>query len=188
MTNNVQIEGFHGTSKVKANAILAEGYKPSKGDDQWIGDGVYLFVDGIGVGLENAKEWALYKAWDNKTKRNTYPFYAVIKSSIEVDEDKMLDMTTREGADVFNYIVTKCSDKLAEIGKKKQFIEGCVINFGRNELKMQIDVVKAHMYIKLKQSDRIQHFRRCTQNCTVCAVANLTTIKNSKIVDNGRVE
>ncbi len=68
----------------------------------------------------------------------------------------MLDMTTREGVEVFEYIVGKCSDKLAEIGKQKTFIDGFVINFGRNELKMRIDVVKANMYIKLKQSDRTQ--------------------------------
>ncbi len=78
MTDKVQIEGFHGTNKVAANAILAKGYKPSEGDEQWIGDGVYLFVDGIGDGQKNAKDWAIYKAWDNKTKHNIYPFYAVI--------------------------------------------------------------------------------------------------------------
>ena len=53
MTDVVEIEGFHGTSKVASNAILTSGYLSSQGDDQWVGDGIYLFVDGIGNGQQN---------------------------------------------------------------------------------------------------------------------------------------
>lgn len=188
MVKTLQIDGFHGTSKVYANEILAGGYNSSKGDNHWIGDGVYLFVDGIGDGHVNAKDWAIYKAWDNKTKHNVYPYYAVIKSSVEVNEDEMLDMTTHDGVELFNYILDKCSVKLAEIGKQKTFIDGYVVNFGRDELGMRIAVVKANLYIQLKRSDRIQKIRRRTQNCTICAVADETTIKSNVIVETGRIE
>ncbi len=100
----------------------------------------------------------------------------------------MLDMTSHDGVEVFNYIVEKCANKLAYIGKQKKYIDGYVINFGRNELNIRIDVVKANVYIKLKRSDRIQQFHRYTQNCTICAVANLATIKNSEIINTGRIE
>ena len=186
MASTVQIEGFHGTSKINANVIIKEGFKLSEGDNQWVGDGVYFFTDDIGDGQQNAIYWAKYKAWDKKLKQYTYPFYAVIKSQIEVEEDKILDLTTHEGVEVFEYIVEKCKDKLKELGKQKVYIDGYVINFGRNELKMAISVVKTDVFIKLKPSDR--NLSRRTPNCTICAIADLSVIKGSRIVEHKRVE
>ena len=187
MDKLVEIEGFHGTSKVAANAIMGSGYKLSKGADHWVGDGIYLFLDGIGSGEQNAKDWAIFKAWDKKTKHNAYPFFGVVKSTIGVKEEAFLDLTTRDGVEVFDYIVDKCSAKLAEIGKSKKYIDGYIINFGREELKMKIDVVKADEYIQLKQADRLMRIKRRTPNCTICAVANLATIKKNEITLIGRI-
>lgn len=187
MTDVVEIEGFHGTSKVASNAILTSGYLSSQGDDQWVGDGIYLFVDGIGNGQQNAKDWAIYKAWDNNLKRNKYSFYGIIKSTVIVEKDSLLDLTSKEGVDVFNYIVDKCYTKLAEIGKVKRYIDGYVINFGRNELKLKIDVVKANEYIQLELKDRLAGIKRRTPNCTVCAVANPSTIIKNELVLSGRI-
>lgn len=187
MADIVEIEGFHGTSKELANTILRSGYKSSVGDEHWIGDGVYFFVDDIGSGQQNAKDWAIYKAWNKKLGCNDYPYYGVIKSAIEVEDKAFLDLTTHDGVEVFDYIVDKCSAKLAEIGKNKRFIDGYVINFGRNELKIPIDVVKANEYIRLKRTDRMFGIKRRTPNCTICAVANLATISKSELSLIGRV-
>lgn len=187
MADFVEIEGFHGTSKANANAILSSGYLLSRGDDHWVGEGVYLFVDGIGIGQKDAKDWAIYKAWDNGLKRNTYPFYGVIKSTVVVEEDMLLDLTTKDGVDVFNYIVEKCHKKLADIGKSKKYIDGYVINFGRRELKLNIDVVKANEYIQLSLSDRLTGIKRRIPNCTICAVANTTTIRKNELILSGRI-
>lgn len=189
MAEIIQFVGYHGTSKNNANAILVDGYKLSEGYSHWIGDGVYMFLDGISDGLQNAIDWAIVKSWNNNTRHTIYPFYAVLKSTIQVEEDKFLDLTTRDGVEVFEYISSKCSDKLAEIRKDVKYIDGYVVNFGREELKLPLDVVKTNEYIKLKKEARLRKYlRRKTPNCTICAIYDIATIKESVIQEKGRIQ
>ncbi|HSU12904.1 hypothetical protein [Longimicrobium sp.] len=46
--------GFHGTSVERAERILAAGFRASRNDYDWLGDGVYFFQDAPG----RAREWA----------------------------------------------------------------------------------------------------------------------------------
>jgi hypothetical protein len=39
----IQVFGYHGTSREKANTILSEGFRVSDNDYDWLGKGVYFF-------------------------------------------------------------------------------------------------------------------------------------------------
>jgi hypothetical protein len=41
----IQVFGYHGTSREKANTILSEGFRISDNDNDWLGEGVYFFQD-----------------------------------------------------------------------------------------------------------------------------------------------
>jgi hypothetical protein len=49
-----QVYGYHGTSVDAATAILRDGFRMSRNEYDWLGDGVYFFQDAP----ERAWEWA----------------------------------------------------------------------------------------------------------------------------------
>ncbi len=52
--NDAIVRGHHGTSRRAASAILANGFKASSNEYDWLGDGVYFFQDAP----RRALEWA----------------------------------------------------------------------------------------------------------------------------------
>ena len=79
-------EAYHGTTLQHAKEILHLGFQMSEGNEHWLGDGTYFFVKGIGYTPERASElWAEYRAY----KRGN-PFCAVLKASIEADDEEVL--------------------------------------------------------------------------------------------------
>lgn len=168
----VNIEGFHGTSFENAKEIILEDFNPSIGDEEWLGDGVYFFVNGISDKPSNqAEEWAIAQSWNKVTKQNTYKRYAVLKCQIEVNEDNFLDLTTSEGVEILDYIIESHTAKMKEIGKKVNYIDGFVINFAREEGFLPVEVAKGNFYIKFTK-ERINRLNRRTPNCTICSVYN----------------
>lgn len=180
----IEIEGFHGTSYENGTKILEEGFKSSESDEDWLGDGVYFFVEGIPPAPQNnAVKWAIVSAWDNQIKCNKYSIYTVIKGEIEVKEDKFLDLTEYDGIKLFNYLRNKFITKIANSGKKIKngaFRDGHIINEARNEVGMKIDVVKGNFYIKF-QKERIYDINFRTPNSTILAVQNKSSIKKDSL-------
>ena len=75
------VTGYHGTSIESANAILAGGFCLSRNRQDWLGDGVYFFQDG----LERSWDWA---------RRRYGSQAAVIGAEIRLDDCiDMLDTT-----------------------------------------------------------------------------------------------
>lgn len=68
------LEGFHGTNANNVPLILSEGFNESAGDDHWLGDGTYFFVEGpTGTNPKGAAvKWAVAEAYDKVKKRNNY--------------------------------------------------------------------------------------------------------------------
>jgi hypothetical protein len=94
----LHFNGFHGTSLSSAKKIVSSNYESSIGDDEWLGNGVYFFVDGISSKPdEQAKKWSIVQAWDKHKKTYKYKNYCVINSEIQVEEDDYLDLTKEEG-------------------------------------------------------------------------------------------
>jgi hypothetical protein len=76
--SNIWVYGYHGTSRSRAERILAEGFKPSANGYDWLGTGVYFWQDAP----NHAFLWA-------RQNHPTEP--AVIQSRLRID-DSCLDL------------------------------------------------------------------------------------------------
>src|SRR6056297_2107385 len=93
--------GYHGTSYESSEKILQSNYELSLGDNEWLGSGVYFFLDGFSsVPKEQAKKWAIAQAWDNNERKYDYTWDGVLKSVIAVSDENLLDLTIEEGVEV----------------------------------------------------------------------------------------
>ena len=177
---NFSFEGHHGTSVESAKEILASNYELSKGDGEWLGDGVYFFINGVSSKtVDLAENWAVAQSWDNKIKALKYKEFCVIQSKIEVDESEFLDLTIEDGIEVLQYLVNRYKEKIDSIQKKMSFLEGFLLNLARGEGILPLEVVKGNFYIKFAQ-ERIERINLRTSNCTICTVYN----PNKNILSN----
>jgi uncharacterized lipoprotein YehR (DUF1307 family) len=143
-----QFKGYHGTSISSAKEIIKSNYDLSIGDKEWLGNGVYFFIEGINSKPdEQAKNWAIAQSWDNTKLKYKYKEYCVIKSIIKVKDDDLLDLTKEEGVEVLNYLLKCFEKKIEKLNKKFNYIDGLLINLARSEGILPIDVVKGNFYI-----------------------------------------
>lgn len=179
----LSIVGHHGTSEESANAIIENGFSISEGDSEWLGDGVYFFVEGISSKTAYlAEKWAIVEAWNTKEQKNDYATFAIIESTIEVKESEFLDLTIEDGVEIFNYLIERYESKLQSINKKLRYADGYLINLVRKEKVLPLEVVKGNFYIKFKR-ERILRMNMRINNCTICAVFEPSkTIKKSSII------
>lgn len=181
--SNINIIGYHGTNAQNELSILENGFKESVGEEhnKWLGRGVYFFCKGIPFDpLETAEKWAIAEAWDNKSKKNTFNNYVILKSDIFLEEDKFLDLTSYEGLEVFQYIRDQYIKKIKLLGK----------SFDKNPLDIHIieqailakiipepQAIKNNLYIKFADERKLRlEFK--TPNCTIIAVRNKSCIVN----------
>lgn len=179
---------YHGTNKTDATAIIKDGFKLSLGDTHWLGDGVYTFMDGISDPIEDAKKWTEFVCWDNKRRIQKFQYGAIIKLTLKDDEEGILNLNTKEGMDVLKYIKSKCDDKLKEVGKAIHYIDGFLINFGRNEININIPIVIGRTYVKLGLKDRLLDLRQHVPNCTMCCIYDTSWIVDKEIIKDWRIE
>ncbi|CQB87987.1 Uncharacterised protein [Chlamydia trachomatis] len=183
-------QGFHGTSYENANSILINGFNISFGDDEWLGDGVYFFIDGLADPQKAAGQWACVNAWDNSSYQNRYSEYAILGVTISTEESNVLDLREQRGCEVFEYVLQKMKSKLKRERKKRKiiYVDGLVINFARNYLFPELVVSVANVYIKLTKEARVHRINRVSQNCTICAVHSPKDIVTEvKIVEQGDI-
>lgn len=125
----MNIKGFHGTSENSAKSIIQENFKLSKGVSEWLGDGVYFFVEGLNKSpIDKSREWAISQSWDNRNKENTYKKYSIIESDIFVENKFLLDLTCSEGIEIFEYIKNKFKSSIKKSAKKILYLDGLIIN------------------------------------------------------------
>lgn len=185
----LQFNGFHGTSVSAAKQIVSSNYEASIGDDEWLGNGVYFFVNGISSKPEEqAKKWSIAEAWDKDKKVYKYKNYCVINSVIEVEEENFIDLTKEEGVEILTYLAECFEKKLKKIGKRFNPVDGLLINLAREEGILPIDVVKGNFYIKFAK-ERIKRITLRTSNCTICTVYEPSkNITNSNIIEIGDIK
>ncbi len=184
-----KIIGYHGTSTDSATEIIKSDYKQSFGNKEWLGDGVYFFINGISSKPDKqAKKWAIAQAWDNKKKEYIYSSFCVIKTDIQVEEENLLDLTKEEGVEVLNYLIDRYDNIIKSNKRKVKYAESLIINLARGEGILPIDVVKGNFYIKFAK-ERIKNINLRTNNCTICAVyePSKNIIKN-KILKTGEIK
>ena len=192
----ITIKGHHGTDINSCKLILESNYKISEGDQHWLGEGVYFFIEGLSTDTINlAKKWAIAEAWDNDNKKYKYTELAVIESLIEVEEDKILDLTTEDGVKILSDLVSLFFDTIKKSKKNQknkewEFYDGELINMARkaNNFPFDIEVVKGNYYIKFKE-ERIKGINLRTSNCTICTVYNpYKNIKSKNQVEREKIQ
>lgn len=178
----VKIIGFHGTDARNVSNIKANNFRLSLGDQEWLGDGIYFFVDGIchPTPKNNAVKWAIASAWDNTQKRNTYNEYSILEVEIEENENFILDLCTVEGMKIYNYLRNKYIEKIVQAGvklvKRPRFRDGEIINSARKNKIFPINIVKGNFYIKFANERKFDISFRIP-NTTIIAVYDVNTIK-----------
>lgn len=91
--SNICLTGYHGTTTDFAKSILEERhFNVSNRDNEWAGHGIYFFIDGYT--LSSARENAFRYARDIKC----FPTgdVAVLRTDIDIDSTKILDLTKPE--------------------------------------------------------------------------------------------
>lgn len=182
----ITFTGHHGTDYFSAQCILSANFKLSKGDADWLGDGVYFFVEGLNNNTQTlATNWARCHSWDNQLRNYKHEKYGIIESKIQVKDEEFLDLTIEEGVQILDYLVDKYTNKLASIGKGLNFYDGLILNLARKEGVFPLEVIKGNFYIKFEK-ERVFRINLRTSNCTICSVYNPTkVISNNSIINTG---
>ena len=196
-----EIIGYHGTGSEVADIILKTKFRiPNETPDEWLGNGVYFFVDGMGCPMKNAKNWAKTSAYKGK-KEYRYDFCSVLRSHIKVEGTRVVDLRTKEDSDTFNSIRKELMDvhgqKFANYVRKKLGgkrnskilkIDAIICNTIR--VFQEVDVIIADRYMQITKLERIcmnsynakgekTTLVQLQPNCTVCAVFDVNVIKET---------
>ncbi len=184
MATYIKIEAYHGTDLNNKEGIIENNFDLSYGDQDWLGDGVYFFVEGWSTPIEAAKKWVVSRSWDNDLKKyNKYLSFCILKTDIEIEDKFLLDLTTDEGKILFNLIRDQFIEKIKEAGKRMshKFKDGYVINAAR-KFGMNIEAVKGDFYIRTTDENAYNiNFR--IPNHTILAVSNIDCINKKSITE-----
>ncbi len=181
----IQYNGFHGSDFDNIDSILSENFRESENEDEWLGYGVYFFVDGISDPQKNAMEWAKNQAY-NKGKVD-YDKFVVFKA--EVVCGRVLDTTNLDGLKVFNTLRDALIKKHDECFQKNRNV-WCDDRIMWNLVAqtMKLDAVVHNLYIKSK-IQRIKKIGSNVPNTTVlCVKVPASIVKETiEIVCDGEV-
>jgi len=125
--NKVVPDAFHGTSKTIAEHIIrTKKFKPSTGNDCFLGDGIYFFE----AGKEHAKWWA----------HNRYPGQQIGIIIAEIQLGKCLDLSDP----VHLELVKLTKNKIEKTEFAKKITDTLVINFLTNKIDIEIETVRGY--------------------------------------------
>lgn len=141
--------GYHGTSVRIAHTILrnpnALNWRISKGDHQWLGDGVYFFEDDP----EAARWWARsIKGFSN---------WAVIEVQITVEEHELLNLVLEEHRRVLEEVLHGIAKRLEKSGNTAiAYRDAEAINLLCTKIAPQIKCVRAMFWGRPTKYNRIK--------------------------------
>jgi hypothetical protein len=175
-----KIAGFHGTSNQSADEIINSNYKITPNPEDWLGSGVYFFINGISCPIKNANDWARKKFGDDSS--------AVLKSYIVASHDSVLNLTTAAGLSTYDKFRIKFleQNKIAladrrdlNIKKRKDIRLDDRIVTEALLTELSISVLIHNVYIK-NELQRNLAMESSYPNATVCSVRDLSLIKRAK--------
>lgn len=184
--------GFHGTDLNNKDSILTKGFQESKGDEHWLGNGVYFFIGGMGFNpKENAQEWAITNAWDNTVKSLKYKDYLIMSTKIHGKQENLLDLDTQDGSELFYRVKKRIEKDIYASGKgalRHKNYDGKVINALIKTVK-GILFVKKKLFFKTK-NDRIFKKHSNIPNCIVLTVREpekTLSTSHIQIISKGKI-
>lgn len=136
-------------------AIQAEGIRASEGDGHYLGDGIYFFAAGSSANdpSADAHNWAVaeYHAGARTAPREL----VVLKYELKISSETFLDLTNREGMEVYNYIRGRYLDKIRQAGYQTsngpKYRDGELLNDALDNLIILARVVKGNFFIKFTE-------------------------------------
>lgn len=177
--------GFHGTSLDSAKRILVDNYRISYGCQEWLGHGAYFFISGYGFTdpLENASDWAKFRAWDSAKKCYKYNDFAVLQSNLTTVVH--LDLDNEQDFSIFRKVRDAWMTRIRNEGfKGKNAISNdCfLMNFAFNELRLDALVKREAINSRRDQvKTRIPNCRiMCLKDPSRCASQH-SIVKRGKI-------
>ncbi|WP_282638105.1 hypothetical protein [Sphingobacterium thalpophilum] len=185
------IVGAHGTNFDCIDSIREKNFNESTGADEWLGDGAYFFVDGCNSEKIEvlAEKWAIANSWDNEIGSYNCSHAACFNVDINVDDDKLLDLTVTNGKKLLNQYRDHVKQKLKETKRikiKNELTDQSVLKMMKRRL--GLEAVKGDFYIKFT-FERKKRIESRFPNCTIIAVNNtqknidVTTIRNIKKIE-----
>ncbi|HID8434782.1 TPA: hypothetical protein ACXIJW_002336 [Serratia marcescens] len=181
-SDSQQWVGFHGTSFSAACQILADKFRTSNGDEEWLGHGVYFFIEGLNDPVEKATGWAKKRAWERNRKR--YDDFAVIRTDIHTA--MCLDLDAPEDQAIFESVRASCTERMKKEGiSTKTFAmqNDCYLaNFAMETLGLDALVRKESIL-----TERFQ-FKSRLPNCRIMCVKDpVKCIQEKRIIAKGKV-
>lgn len=180
-----EFTAYHGTDTKNVTNIQKSNFNKSEELDEWLGYGVYFFIEGISCPINNAKEWAINQGW--KRRVDSYCYYSVL--SVQVKATNVLDTNIKEHL----VEVNKVRSLLIEIEKNnwardRNFSEDNRVMWNLIADFMDLEIIIHNLYIQTK-TERILKIKSNIPNATVMCVKNVANIQlNSlKVIDKGRV-
>ncbi|BEI23104.1 hypothetical protein [Vibrio fluvialis] len=171
------IIGYHGTDSAVVSAIQQNNFKPSVGHTEWLGHGVYFFVDGISEPISEACEWAKNQAYKNGDY--LYQDFSVLEAKVACS--KALDTTTISGLKAYNQLrkkIISTHDKLFVYNRNTLCDDRVMWNLIADFMELQ--VVIHNLYIK----DKVQRKKKINSNVPNCTVM---CVKSSDYIDSNSI-
>jgi hypothetical protein len=170
---------YHGTSSECVESIKNNGFKPSISHNEWLGCGVYFFIDGSFCPITNAREWAKNSAWDKQEKKNTYTNYSILK--VSVSGERILDLRIEEDLRIFNLMrehILKRYEEEKNNFERKPHPDTFLCNSITKSMKLNILI--QNLYIKTKYQ-RINKIDSRIPNATVLCAKESANIELANI-------
>ena len=166
--------GYHGCDTANVSGIMADNFRSSRGEDHWLGEGVYFFGKGISDPIEDAKQWAIAESWDNNRRCRFYRAYAVLQATIVAQN--LLDMTQDEGKAKVNMARDAICRRVMAIG-----------GYNDNEIvcwlarKYGFDVLVQDLYIKFSAMRKLRINSRFPNVRVICVRDPVSAIDKKSI-------
>lgn len=174
---------FHGTTQDAIPSIMSGGFKLSTSSEDWLGHGVYFFIQGISNPIKNAAEWTK----NTSKNKNT----CVIKATVKLNEFEILDLRTTKGLQKYNNyresIINEFYDDLLirrdiNIKKRKDIrVDDCHIN-SILQHRIKYRAIIHNVYIK-NSSQRNLALESSYPNSTILCVNDLSRIEIVDIIN-----
>ena len=171
--------GYHGTDASNHESIKNNNFNVSCNNDDWLGVGVYFFIDGVSCPIENAREWAVNQAYDKSSHSNKYEYFVVLKARIVLE--KVFDTRSDKALNVFNELRNAILDEHNHrFTVKNALHENDKIIWDIISALNKFDGIIHNLYIKNK-FQRIKKVHSNVPNATVLCVKDNVNIEVESI-------
>lgn len=162
---------YHGTNSENIESIKNNGFKPSYSNSEWLGSGVYFFIEGSFCPVTNARDWAIASAWDNNKRKCRYTSYTVLMTI--VSGHRALDLRIGEDLEIFEKLRKYIFDRY-ESEKEKFHSKIHPDTFLCNSVakSMNLDILIQNLYIKTKEQRMNRLHSRIPNSTVLCAKEN----------------